>query len=63
LQAPDFSVIREEHYLPAFEYGMQQQLEEVRAIVEQQEAPSFENTLVALERSGDVLAASSASLL
>jgi peptidyl-dipeptidase Dcp len=55
LQAPDFSVIREEHYLPAFEYGIQQQLEEVRAIVEQQEAPTFENTLVALERSGDVL--------
>jgi peptidyl-dipeptidase Dcp len=54
-QAPDFTVITEEHYVPAFEAGMQQQLEEVRAIADQSETPTFENTLVALEKSGAVL--------
>jgi peptidyl-dipeptidase Dcp len=55
-QAPDFSIIQEEHYLPAFEAGMEQQLEEVRVIAEQSEPPTFENTLVALEKTGITLA-------
>ena len=54
-ELPPFADIREEHYAPAFEEGMRQQLAEVRAIVEQPDPPTFDNTLVALERSGAVL--------
>jgi peptidyl-dipeptidase Dcp len=53
--APDFSVIKEEHFLPAFDLGMEQQLKEIAAIATQSETPTFENTLVAMERTGDTL--------
>ncbi|MCA9061828.1 MAG: M3 family metallopeptidase [Planctomycetaceae bacterium] len=52
---PAFDQIRDEHYLPAFEEGMQRQLEEIRAIAEQSDAPTFENTLTAMEKTGDLL--------
>jgi peptidyl-dipeptidase Dcp len=52
---PDFDAIREEHFLPAFAEGMAQQRAEVDAITADPAAPTFENTLVALERSGAVL--------
>ena len=55
LLAPDFTQIRDEHYLPAFEEGMKRHLAEIRAIADNPEAPTLENTLVAMERSGDVL--------
>ncbi|MEV5412645.1 M3 family metallopeptidase [Thermopolyspora sp. NPDC052614] len=54
-QLPPFERIREEHYLPAFERGMAEQLAEVEAIASSDEAPTFENTIVALERSGRIL--------
>lgn len=54
-QAPDFRLIRDEHFLPAIERGMAEQLAEVEAIANNPEAPTFENTLVALERSGELL--------
>jgi peptidyl-dipeptidase Dcp len=54
-EAPDFTVIEDEHYEPAFEAGMEQQAAEVRAIVENNEDPTFENTIEALERSGEIL--------
>ncbi len=54
-EAPAFDQIREEHYLPAFEAGMQQHLTEVRAIAENPDAPTFENTVEAMERIGQVL--------
>ena len=50
---PEFNLIRSEHYLPAFELGMKEHLREIREIVEQ-ETPTFENTIVALELSGQV---------
>jgi peptidyl-dipeptidase Dcp len=53
-ELPDFSVIKDEHYLPAFYEGCQQQLREVEQILGQ-ESITFENTLVALEQSGGVL--------
>jgi peptidyl-dipeptidase Dcp len=53
-ELPDFSKIRNEHYLPAFYAGCEAHLEEVAAILESGE-PTFENTLVALERSGKLL--------
>jgi peptidyl-dipeptidase Dcp len=52
---PPFDRIRNEHYRPAFEKGMAEQLAEVEAIANSAEAPSFENTIVALERSGQTL--------
>jgi len=52
---PDFSAIHEEHLLPAFVEGMARQRAEVDAIAADPAPPTFENTLVALERSGDVL--------
>ena len=53
-ELPDFANIRDEHYLPAFEYGCERQLEEVDAILNSPEV-SFENTVVALEKSGQIL--------
>ncbi|MFD0886115.1 M3 family metallopeptidase [Streptosporangium algeriense] len=52
---PDFARIREEHYLPAFEHGMAEQLREVEAIVADPEPATFANTVEALERSGQIL--------
>ena len=54
-ELPPFTVIREEHYLPAFERGMADQLAEIAAITADPQPPTFENTLVALERSGALL--------
>ena len=55
LLAPDFANIHHDHYFPAFEAGMSQQLDQVREIAELASVPTFENTLVALERSGEIL--------
>ncbi|MBP5328018.1 MAG: M3 family metallopeptidase [Bacteroidales bacterium] len=52
---PDFEKIKPEHYLPAFEEGMKRQKAEIDAIVNNTEAPSFANTIEALEQSGDML--------
>ncbi|WP_101787919.1 M3 family metallopeptidase [Nonomuraea indica] len=54
-QLPPFADIREEHYLPAFERGMAEQLAEVDAITGNAEPPTFDNTIAALERSGRLL--------
>lgn len=52
---PDFAGIREEHFVPAFERGMAEHLAEVEAIANDPAPATFDNTLVALERSGRVL--------
>lgn len=52
---PDYREISPAHYLPAFEAAFAAHREEIAAIVAQPDAPTFENTLVALERSGEVL--------
>lgn len=54
-ELPPFARIREEDFLPAFERGMREQLAEVAAIAGDAQAPTFANTVVALERSGAVL--------
>ncbi|SDE09377.1 M3 family metallopeptidase [Glycomyces harbinensis] len=51
-QLPPFADIRNEHYLPAFEAGMAEQLAAVAAIGADPAEPTFANTVVALERSG-----------
>ena len=53
--APQFDKIRNEHYLPAFEQGIKEGKAEIDAIVANPEAPTFENTIVALEESGSTL--------
>jgi peptidyl-dipeptidase Dcp len=52
---PDFDAIREEHFLPAFTAGMAEQRAEVEAITSDPGPATFENTIVALERSGATL--------
>jgi len=52
---PDFSKISEDDYIPAFEQGMAIQGAEVQAIVQNPAAPTFDNTIVALEKSGRML--------
>ena len=49
-----FNEIHAEHYMPAFEEAMKQGLEEIDAIVNNPEAPTFENTIEAYERSGEL---------
>ena len=52
---PPFDQIKIEHYLPAFEKGMQEQAQEIEAIVNQKSVPDFENTIVPLDQSGKLL--------
>jgi peptidyl-dipeptidase Dcp len=54
-QAPPFNKIQDGDYQPAIEAGMAEQLVEIRAIADNPEPPSFENTVVALEKSGRLL--------
>ncbi len=54
-ELPSFALIKEEHYLPAFYEGCTQQLAEVQAILDTPGAATFENTVVALEKSGQML--------
>ena len=53
--APQFDKIRNEHYLPAFEAGIAEAKKEIDAIVANQEEPTFENTIEAMEYSGQTL--------
>lgn len=55
LQYPPFDQISTDDYLPAFERGMTEHLAEIAAIVNQAEDPTFENTMVPLELSGQLL--------
>jgi peptidyl-dipeptidase Dcp len=55
LQTPDFSRIKDSDYLPAILAGMAQQKREVVAIANDPSTPTFNNTLVPLERSGQLL--------
>lgn len=54
-EAPNFDAISVEHYRPAFEAGIEQQLAEMDSIATNPEEPTFENTIVAMEKSGRLL--------
>ncbi len=54
-QTPPFEEINTEHYMPAFEKGMAEQQAEVEALATSPDEPTFENTLVAMEESGELL--------
>jgi len=55
LNLPPFDKIDDSHYAPAFERGMMSHLEEIEAIAGNTESPTVDNTLVAMERSGQLL--------
>ncbi len=52
---PPFDKIKTEHYVPAFEEGMKQQAKNVETIANNTEEPTFDNTILALENSGELL--------
>lgn len=52
---PPFEQIKDEHFAPAFEQGMAGELQEIEAIANNPAAPSFENTVVAMELAGKLL--------
>ncbi len=54
-EVPPFEKIMAKHYMPAFEKGMAEGKEEIQAIATARKAPSFENTVEALDRAGDLL--------
>ena len=61
--APRFDLIRNEDYQPALEEGMRQQLAQIDAIAKQMQPPTFDNTIVAMERSGALLTRASKAFL
>ena len=54
-QVPPFDQIKNEHYLPAFEAGIAEQQAEIEAIVSNEETPTFQNTILPLDKSGEIL--------
>ncbi len=52
---PPFEKIKKAHYLPAFYHGIKLNQKEIAAIINNKAAPTFENTIVAMEKSGDFL--------
>lgn len=53
--APDFAAVKVEHFMPAFDEGMRQQLAQMDEIANQAAPPTLDNTLIAMERSGEIL--------
>ena len=54
-ETPDFNAIKDEHFMPAFNQGMAEQMAEVQTIINNPAKPDFANTIVALEESGELL--------
>src|SRR6266700_1090106 len=52
---PPFDKIRDEHFVPAIEVGMREELKEIDPIANSSDEPTFDNTIVAHERSGRLL--------
>ncbi len=52
---PPFDQIKNEHFVPAIEKGIEEQNAEIAAIIDNQEAPDFENTIAAMDASGELL--------
>lgn len=51
-QVPPFNDIEMEHFIPAIETGITEQIDEIKAITENKEEPTFENTILAFDQSG-----------
>src|SRR5437016_6451012 len=52
---PSFDKIKDEHFVPAIEAGMREQLKEIEPIANSSDKPTFDNSIVALERTGRLL--------
>ncbi len=52
---PPFDLIKNEHFIPAADQAMSEHNEQIMAIISDEQIPDFENTVVALERSGELL--------
>ena len=52
---PPFELIKEEHYIPAFDKAIDEHTKEIKQIIDNKEVPNFENTINALENSGELL--------
>ncbi len=52
---PQFDLIKNEHYMPAFSKGMSEHLNQINIIIDNDQKPTFENTIVALELAGQLL--------
>jgi peptidyl-dipeptidase Dcp len=52
---PPFHLIEEDHYIPAYEEAIKQHVAEIEAIVNNPEEPTFENTIVAFDNSGELM--------
>jgi peptidyl-dipeptidase Dcp len=55
---PPFDLIKNDHFVPAFERGMAEHMSEIEAIASNPEPPTFENTIVAMELAGQLLSRS-----
>ena len=53
--APNFGIVKSSDYLPALKAGIEQKREEIRRIVDNPEKPTFKNTILAYENSGQLL--------
>jgi peptidyl-dipeptidase Dcp len=53
---PPFDLIKPSHYTPAFKLGMEEHMKEVEAVISNKEEPTFDNTIVELDKSGELLA-------
>ncbi|MFA5816478.1 MAG: M3 family metallopeptidase [Bacteroidales bacterium] len=53
---PPFDLIKPHHYTPAFSLGMEEHMKEVESVINNKVEPTFENTIVALDKSGELLA-------
>lgn len=60
-QAPPLDQIKNEHYMPAFKKGMEEQQKEIEVIVDYSQPPTFQNTIEALDQTGDLLGRVSAA--
>ncbi|MGX9984859.1 M3 family metallopeptidase [Soonwooa purpurea] len=54
-EAPEFDKIKDSDFKPAFDYGLKQQEQEINMIANVRSVPTFENTILAIEKSGEVL--------
>jgi peptidyl-dipeptidase Dcp len=54
-KVPPFDIIKPEHFIPAYEKGMEQQKAEIENLANNAEAPTFDNTIVSLDRAGKLL--------
>ena len=54
-QAPEFDKIKDEHFKPAFEIGLKEQLANIDKIINNKATPTFDNTVLALENSSEIL--------